>query len=137
MQALPYDESLMLVSFKLTGAEIQEAMENSVSEMARLSGRFLLVSGLSYVFDASAPAGARVKEIRVGGAPLVRDRDYKVVVNRFIAEGGDAYTVFAQAKKERMEHQSIVRDLFVSALEKAPVTAKEDGRIKQGTGSTQ
>lgn len=137
MQALPYDESLMLVSFKLTGAGIQEAMENSVSEMARLSGRFLLVSGLSYVFDPSAPAGARVQEIRVQGNPLARDRDYRVVVNRFIAEGGDGYAVFAQAKKERMEHQSIVRDLFVSALEKAPVTAREEGRIKQAPGIRQ
>ncbi len=127
MQALPYEESL--ISFKLTGAQLQQAMENSVSELPRTSGRFLQVSGLSYLFDPSAPAGSRVKGIWIQGVPLERDREYSVVVEQFLAEGGDGYAVFLQGR-DKVEHQSPLRDLLSTALETAPVTAREDGRIR-------
>jgi len=127
MQALPYEEPL--ISLKLTGTQLREAMENSVSELPATSGRFLQVSGLSYTFDPTAPPGARVKEIRVQNVPLTRDWDYTVAVNRFLAEGGDGYAGFLKAR-DKVEHQSSLRDLLSAALKSAPVTAKEEGRIK-------
>ena len=127
MRSLPYNDPL--ISVKLTGAEVRNALENSVSQVPQ-SGRFLQVSGFSYLFDAAAPRGSRVKEIRVQGVPLAADREYSVVANRFIAEGGDAYTMFLQAP-DKVEHQTTLRDLFSQALEKGPVTAKEEGRVRQ------
>lgn len=127
MQALPYNESL--ISLKLSGAELKETLENSVSQLPGSSGRFLQVSGLGYLFDPAAPAGARVKEVAVQGAPLAPGREYGVVVSRFIAEGGDGYAVLLKAR-DRVEHQAPLRDLFSQALERGPVTAKEEGRIK-------
>jgi 5'-nucleotidase/UDP-sugar diphosphatase len=127
MQALPYEEPL--ISFKLTGAELREALENSVRMLPATSGRFLQVSGLSYTFDPAAPPGARVKEVRVQNIPLARDWDYTVAVNRFLAEGGDGYAVFLKGR-DKVEHQSPLRDLFSAALKSGPVTAKEEGRIK-------
>ncbi|MGH7769877.1 MAG: bifunctional metallophosphatase/5'-nucleotidase [Candidatus Binatia bacterium] len=127
MQALPYEEPL--ISFRLTGAELREALENSVAMLPATSGRFLQVSGLNYAFDPAAPPGARVKEVRVQNILLARDRDYSVAVNRFLAEGGDGYAVFLKAR-DKVEHQSPLRDLFSAALKSAPVTASEEGRIK-------
>ena len=127
MQALPYEQPL--ISFKLTGAQLQEAMENSVSELPKASGRFLQVSGLRYLFDPSQPVGSRVKGIWVQGAPLERGRDYAVVASQFIAEGGDGYAVLLQGR-ERVEHQIPFRDLLSAALKSAPVTAREEGRIR-------
>jgi 2',3'-cyclic-nucleotide 2'-phosphodiesterase (5'-nucleotidase family) len=127
MQALPYEETL--ISFKLTGAELRAALENSVSELPATSGRFLQVSGLSYTFDPAAPARSRVKEIQVHQAPLVREREYSVAVNRFLAEGGDGYAVFLNGRG-KIEHQTPLRDLFAAALKNGAVTAKEEGRIK-------
>ena len=127
MQTLPYNEPL--ISFKLTGAELKEALENSVSQLPGSSGRFLQVSGIGYLFDPAAPAGARVKEISAQGAPLAPDREYAVVVSKFIAEGGDGYAVFLKGR-DRVEHQATLRDLFSQALEQGSVTAKEEGRIK-------
>ena len=127
MQTLPFEEPL--VSFKLTGAQLHEALENSVSKLPATSGRFLQVSGLSYTFDPAAPSGARVKEIRIRNAPLARDRDYTAAVNRFLADGGDGYAVFLKAR-DRVEHQSPLRDLFSAALKSDPVGAREEGRIK-------
>ena len=64
------------------------------------------------------------------------DRDYTVTVNRFLAEGGDGYAVFLQGRN-KVEHQSPLRDLFSAALKSAPITAQEEGRIKQAVGDRQ
>jgi 5'-nucleotidase len=127
MQTLPYDGPF--IAFKLTGGQLHDAMENSVSALPKASGRFLQVSGLSYQFDPAEPAGSRVTEIRVHGVPWQRDHDYSVIVNQFLAEGGDGYAVFLQGR-DRVEHQSMLRDLLVEALKTAPLAAKEEGRIK-------
>jgi 5'-nucleotidase/UDP-sugar diphosphatase len=127
MQALPFEEPL--IALRLTAAQLHEAMENSVSVFPGSSGRFLQVSGLTYLFDPAASPGARVKEIRVQGAPLMPDRDYTVTVNRFLAEGGDGYAVFLQGRN-KVEHQSPLSDLFSAALKAGPVTASEEGRIR-------
>lgn len=133
LQVLPYEESL--VRLKVTGAELLQALENGVSRIPD-SGRFLQVSGMSYAFDPAAPEGARIKEVRVAGAPLDRAREYTAVVNRFLADGGDRYDVFVKAAG-RVDQQTMVRDLFAAALEKGPVAAKEEGRIRQATGNRQ
>jgi len=127
LRTLPYDDSL--VSVKLNGAEVWKALENGVSRIPD-SGRFLQVAGLEFRFDLGAPVGSRVKEVRVHGAPLDRSREYKVVVNRFMAEGGDGYAMFPKAAG-RVEHQTMLRDLFIKTLESGSVTAKEEGRIRE------
>jgi 5'-nucleotidase len=131
MQALPFEDPLN--SFTLTGAQLREALENSVSQFPGPAGRFLQVSGLSYRFDADTGAGARVKEVRVQGAPLAPERDYTVAVNRFLAEGGDGYAVFLKARN-KIEYQAPLRDLLSAALKAGPVNPKEEGRIKQAVG---
>jgi 5'-nucleotidase / UDP-sugar diphosphatase len=132
MRTLPYNDSLVTV--KLNGAELRETLENSVSRIPE-AGRFLQVAGLSFVFDAAAPAGARVKDIRVGGAPVNTERDYAVAVNSFVANGGDGFALFPQARG-RAEHQTMLRDLLAKALESAPVDIRTDGRIRAEGAAT-
>jgi len=49
--------------------------------------------------------------------------------NVFLAEGGDGYAVFLQAR-DKVEHQTPLRDIFSAALKSGPLAAKEEGRIK-------
>jgi 5'-nucleotidase len=127
MRTLPYNDPL--ISIKLKGGELRQAMENSVSRIPE-SGRFLQLGGLELRFDPAAPLGSRVKEIRFKGAPLASEREYTVVVNRFVADGGDGYTMFPGARG-RVDFQTPLRDLFSEALENGPVSAKEEGRIRR------
>jgi 5'-nucleotidase / UDP-sugar diphosphatase len=127
LRTLPYNDAF--VSVTLTGAQLQDVMENSVSRVPD-SGRFLQVAGMEVGFDVAAPVGSRVKGIRVGGKPLDRGRDYKVVINRFIADGGDGYTMLP-AGRSRVDYQTPLRDLFLKALENGPVSAKEEDRIRE------
>src|SRR5581483_5062734 len=65
MRTLPYNDPL--ISVKVKGGELRQAMENSVSRIPE-SGRFLQLAGLELRFDPAAALGSRVKELRFKGA---------------------------------------------------------------------
>lgn len=128
MEVLPFDSSLTTLT--ITGVQVREAMENSVSRLPQAAGRFLQVAGLSYVFDPKAPPGSRVREIQIDGKPLIPARRYSVVVDQFLAEGGDGYAVFLQATNKR-DHQIPLRDVLTLAFKTGPLSAREESRIRR------
>ncbi len=99
---LPFDN--YLVAIKLTGKQIKEALEHGVSGLEQGAGRFPQVSGLSFTYSRRAPAGSRVKEIRIGGQPLDPQKEYAVATNDFMAAGGDGYQAFGEALKSSPDY---------------------------------
>jgi 5'-nucleotidase len=85
----PFGNSL--VALTLTGAQVRQLLEQQWQ--GQPFPRILQLSGLDYTWDAALPAGSRVVEIRKGGAPIDPATSYRVVVNNFMAAGGDNYTV--------------------------------------------
>jgi 2',3'-cyclic-nucleotide 2'-phosphodiesterase (5'-nucleotidase family) len=86
------------VKLSMTGAQLLQALEIGVSQVESSKGRFAQVSGLSFVYDAGKPVGARVKSVKIGDAPLDAAKTYTVATNDFMARGGDGYDVFRAAK---------------------------------------
>ncbi len=127
LQVLPFDSQM--VTFTVTGAELVQALENSVGALPRKAGRFLQVSGLSVTYDPSAPPGSRVREVLVHGQAVDPKRRYSVATDVFLAEGGDGYTMFANAQ-DRLDRQIPLRDLLLKALQAGPLQASPDGRIR-------
>src|SRR5690606_34146171 len=56
---------------KVTFDELVLTLENGVSRFPNQDGRFLHVSGMSFTFDPSRPAGSRVVSVLVGGEPMI------------------------------------------------------------------
>jgi 5''-nucleotidase/2'',3''-cyclic phosphodiesterase and related esterases len=81
---------------QLTGAQIRAALEQQFTRGARPS-ILSVSSGFGYSYDASRPAGGRVFDIMLNGAPLVDEGIYRVAMNNFIAQGGDGLRLFAPA----------------------------------------
>ncbi|MDM7324041.1 MAG: 5'-nucleotidase C-terminal domain-containing protein [Thermus sp.] len=104
-EVLPFGNTLVVMDLK--GKEIKAALENGVSQWEQTAGRFLQVSGLRYAFDLSRPAGDRVVRVEVkaetGYVPLDLEATYRVVVNSFIAAGGDGFTVLKEAQGYRVD----------------------------------
>ena len=126
---LPFGNKTVVL--RLAGAQVREALENGVSQVAHPSGRFPQVSGLAFSFDARRPPGARVTSVTVGGAAMEDGRTYTLATNDFLARGGDGYTVFQagemlidSASGELMAGQLI--DHIVAAGTVAPAI---EGRI--------
>ncbi|MGC3996449.1 MAG: bifunctional metallophosphatase/5'-nucleotidase [Anaeromyxobacter sp.] len=82
-----------LVSLTLTGAQLQALLEQQWSTP---DPRLLQVSGLSYAWSEGAPVGQKVRDLRVGGAPVEPSATYRVATIDFLAGGGDGLTVITQ-----------------------------------------
>ncbi len=86
-----------LVTETLTGHQIYRVLEEQWQPSGAARPFLKLgVAGLTYTYDPSAPAGAHVTQAYVGDAPLDPAATYKVVVNSFLASGGDNFATLGQ-----------------------------------------
>ncbi|GAB3242908.1 bifunctional metallophosphatase/5'-nucleotidase [Chitinimonas naiadis] len=86
-----------LIRMTLTGEQLFKLLNQ---QFDRRDGEpnFLHASGLSYSWDSRRAAGDKVVSIEVQGKPINRQAGYTVVVNNFLAEGGDSFPVFKQGQ---------------------------------------
>ncbi len=90
--ALPYDDELFVV--EMSGKTLWDALENGVSSYHETSGKFLQVAGITYSFNLSQPVGSRIQNILLPNGDFVnKGLNYKVVINRYLAQASDGYTM--------------------------------------------
>ncbi|MFD1779585.1 5'-nucleotidase C-terminal domain-containing protein [Fredinandcohnia salidurans] len=134
---LPFGNTL--ATMEITGAELKEAFEISVSKYPGENGGFLHVAGGKVEFDSSKPAGERVVAVYIedakGNLVAVDDNaTYTIATNAFTAKGGDGYDVFAKAyEKGRVTDLGLsdwenFRDHLVS-LGSEGIPTETEGRI--------
>jgi 5'-nucleotidase len=127
LTVLPFQNTLS--TFEVTGAVLVEALENGVSQMEEGAGRFLQVAGMSFSVDAAAPAGARIADVMIGGAPVEMETVYTVVSNNFVRNGGDGFGMFKTAANA-YDFGPDVADVTAEYLAaNGPYTPYTDGRI--------
>jgi 2',3'-cyclic-nucleotide 2'-phosphodiesterase (5'-nucleotidase family) len=89
----------LLVTMDMTGQQVIDVLEQQ-AVLNRPGGRNILIlgisNGLTFDYQASAPFGARVSNEKLNGVAIDPAAIYKVTVNNFLADGGDAFTVFTQ-----------------------------------------
>ncbi|MGO4913840.1 bifunctional metallophosphatase/5'-nucleotidase [Pseudogemmobacter sp. W21_MBD1_M6] len=99
LTVLPFQNTLS--TFQVTGADVLAALENGVSQVEEVAGRFPQVAGLTFAWDAAAPAGSRIADVMVkeGDAfvPLDLTRTYGLVSNNYVRNGGDGFKMFVNA----------------------------------------
>ncbi|TVQ37666.1 MAG: hypothetical protein EA384_11330 [Spirochaetaceae bacterium] len=118
-----------VVTLQMTGAQVVEMIEHGISAYPDVSGRFLQVSGIRFYFNPARPAGQRITRVFVGDSPLVRNRNYTVATNEFLAAGGDGYAVLEQARQLEIFD---IHDqaMFIQYLQQnSPVFPRVEGRI--------
>src|SRR6185295_3032305 len=133
LRVLPFNSPV--VTLEISGNQLRQALENSASRLPEPHGRFLQISGLTVEYNLSAPSGQRVVDVQVGGRPVEPLRRYTVATDSFLADGGDGYTMLADATA-RMERQVPMRDLLLEDLRARPLKASTDGRIRFRGGET-
>ncbi|WP_238370212.1 bifunctional metallophosphatase/5'-nucleotidase [Heliomarina baculiformis] len=127
LTVLPFQNTLS--TFQVTGATLVEALENGVSQIEEGAGRFAQVAGMTYAFDASKPAGERVSDVMIGGAPVEMDKLYGVVSNNYVRSGGDGYKMFTDAQNAYDFGPDLAEVTAEYLAEKAPYKPYTDGRI--------
>ncbi len=126
---LPFGNKTVLT--ELPGAQVLAALENGVSQVEKGAGRFPQVSGLTFTFDRSAPAGSRVSEVKVDGQPLDPNKVYKLATNDYILGGGDGYAALGGGKVliDAGNGNLMANDVIDYITKAGKVTAKVEGRI--------
>jgi len=128
LTVLPFQNTLS--TFRVTGATLLAALENGVSQVEGGAGRFPQVAGLRFAYDPARAPGARITEVTIGDAPLDPARQYSVVSNNYMRNGGDGYTMFRDAQ-DAYDFGPDIADVLAEYLaQNAPYTPATDGRIR-------
>lgn len=118
-----------LVTMTLTGDQLKRVLEQ---QWQQDRPRFLQISGFTYTWDDSRPAGDRVLSLqKADGTPIDPQASYTVTANSFIAAGGDNFTVFTEAKDQVVGPVDL--DALVDYVEQLPqpFSATIEGRIQK------
>ena len=128
---LPFGNVTVLT--ELPGYQILAALENGVSQVEKGAGRFPQVSGISFAFDPSAPAGSRVSEVMVGDAPLDLNKVYTVATNDYMLAGGDGYSALGGGRVivDKGNGNLMANDVMAYITEQGAVTTGIEGRIRK------
>ncbi len=107
LAVLPFGNTLTVMN--LTGAQLRVLLEQQwVGDKVATRGLLQVSEGFSYAYDPRRPSGQRVVEVTLNGVPLDDNASYRVAANNFIAEGGDAFPMFAKGSNRA---ETGVRDI--------------------------
>lgn len=129
------------VTMTLTGAQLIETLEQAVENVytqdtAKKVGGMIQVSGLLFRYDPQRPFGERVIELRIGENHVDPKRDYRVVTNSLLAEGGHNYKAFVLGKEKR-EGEPMYNIIKNAIVELKEVRAPQDRRILNSSNIAQ
>ena len=129
LSEMPFGNTTVLL--ELTGDKLKAALENGVSQVRELGGRFPQVSGLTVEVDLKEPVGSRVKSVKVNGAPLDPAKTYKVATNDFMARGGDGYRAFTDGKQlvDVSASQLMAGQVIDYVTKAGKIAPKVEGRV--------
>lgn len=88
MLLYPDDQVLVLA---LTGAQIRQAFERSVSLYPQPNASFLQISGFNVTFNKNGAVGKRVTTVTVNGSPLNDGQTYTIAMPSSLGHGGLGY----------------------------------------------
>ena len=124
----PFANTLMTMT--LTGAQVRSVLEEQWQPEGASRPRLALgiSKGLSYTYVADAPRGSHVVGITFNGTPLDEAASYRVVVNSFLASGGDNFVTFREGTNRADSGQVDLRAAVDYFAANSPVDPPALGR---------
>jgi 2',3'-cyclic-nucleotide 2'-phosphodiesterase (5'-nucleotidase family) len=137
---LPFGNEV--VTLTVTGDELRSMLENGVSAMPGVDGRFAQVSGLCFTYDIALPPRSRVIDVvrqAADGSCTGEAVDvsaaavYTLAANDFIMTGGDGYANLGHRMTSREMMDQVVSDWVAARGTIAPAI---EGRVRCVTSGT-
>lgn len=120
----------IVVTRTLTGAQLCAALEKSVEALPGANGRFLQVSGFSFTYTLSQPAGSRLRSVTLADGTAVAcsaSESFTAALPDFVNAGGDGYVMLADGAGTTRELMADVLREHVVAL--GTISPTVSGRI--------
>lgn len=123
VNCFPFEDPVVLL--RVRGQAILDALENGVSQLPALEGRFPQVSNISYGYKPTEPSGSRIVWAKLGGRPIDLDRFYVLATRGYMARGKDGFdSLLVQSEGGEVEEivseeggvliSTIIRQYFLS-----------------------
>ncbi len=101
LSILPFNNPIVKV--QISGKTLRAVLEHGVARSGvgedGEPGRFPQVSGMTFRFDTTKPAGSRITQLLVGGKPLDESGIYTLATSDFlVTRSGDGYVMFKDGK---------------------------------------
>uniref|UniRef100_A0A093UNP5 Trifunctional nucleotide phosphoesterase protein YfkN n=2 Tax=Talaromyces marneffei PM1 TaxID=1077442 RepID=A0A093UNP5_TALMA len=116
LNCFPFEDPVVVI--KVTGRDLVEALENGVSQLPALEGRFPQVSNITFEYTASSPPGSRINWVKVGDKPVDYKQQYTLATRGYMARGKDGYTSLL-VQSEGGEIEEVVSEengMLISAI---------------------
>ncbi|XP_071955329.1 snake venom 5'-nucleotidase-like [Antedon mediterranea] len=134
---LPFGNTVDIVELK--GQHLKEAFEFAVQKYGEgdIGGEFLQVSGIRVSYDLRKEAGSRVVDLEVRCSnctiphyvPIDLETVYPVIMNSFMADGGDGYEIIKTNKISQVSGNLETAMLAEYINLYSPITTGLDNRI--------
>ncbi|HEY4082866.1 MAG TPA: bifunctional metallophosphatase/5'-nucleotidase [Burkholderiaceae bacterium] len=120
-----------LVALTLSGAQLRQVLERGLPKAGSQPRLLQPSGGLRYQWRRNADGVAELLDIQVNGKPLDPARDYRVVVNGFLADGGESLAVLREGRDRKV--LGVDLDALIDYLAEHPEAVEhvQPGRIVQ------
>ncbi len=129
LKELPFRNVSTLIS--VSGTQLKSILENSVSLVENVKGRFLQVSGINVSYCSDKPPGSRIQSIIYKGKPISPNKLYSLAISEFLYKGGDGYEMLKQSDLLRTSRRSMlvweITQLYIESIKK--ISPEIEGRI--------
>ncbi|CAI1038134.1 Trifunctional nucleotide phosphoesterase protein YfkN precursor [Serratia quinivorans] len=122
----PFPDDLSYM--EINGKQLRSLMNHA----ANLTNGILQVSkGIEMKYDSRKPLNQRIVSLTVQGQPLKDDAWYPIVVNSFLATGGDGFSAFTEGRNIKTVAGSGAAEAVVDYIKsQAEISPNEQKRIK-------
>jgi 5'-nucleotidase, C-terminal domain len=90
LNCFPFEDPVVVLRVK--GQDLMDALENGVSQVPALEGRFPQVSNISFGFNPAASPRSRITWAKVGEEEIQLSKYYTLATRGYMARGKDGYT---------------------------------------------
>lgn len=136
----------VLVAFELTGQQLLDILNNSISLADSGDGRFLQISGFRFKYGKVGDKFVvNASDVMVGGAPLDLAKKYTATTLDYVYQhgDGDGYLIFGSdatrppliSTGDAPDHRKVV-EAYIAAQPNQLVTTNVEGRIVRTTPET-
>lgn len=115
LTVLPFDDQVVIV--ELSGQDILDILEQSVSNLPYPRSALLQSSGLKYKVNLSKPVGEKVSNVLINNVALNSKQIYKVATIDFLISGGDNYNEFHEKPIVNTHTYLHLTDVFIKYIE--------------------
>jgi 5'-nucleotidase len=121
-----------LISMQLNGEQILALLKQQWQGGSKANPKKLFVSdGFSYRWKAGAEPANMLQDVRLYGQPLYPQKQYTVVVNSFLADGGDGFTVFKQGTERKVLGRDLEAFEHYMRAQGADLTGLKTDRVQR------